>query len=143
VAEAACCAAALPVLDWVIDEERQIREKVKRGGRRTSVVEGKEVETSPEWEYRWYRIQHRPLHELLRQWCGHRAVSFQHRLDVLVAELIDALRHAGGEHAAAAFEEEHERDRVTPPKSRPVIDRPLDISEIPVRYLPARRSWPR
>jgi hypothetical protein len=140
VAEAACCAAAMPVLDWVIGEERQIREKVKRGGRRTSVVERKEVETSPEWEYHWYRARDRPLHELLRQWCGHRAVSFQerliaaeaenHRLDVLVAELIDALRHAGSEHAAAAFEEEHERDRVTPPKSRPVIDRPLDISEI-------------
>jgi hypothetical protein len=153
VAEAACRAAPMPVLDWIINEEKQIRERVKRGGRRTSVVERKEVETSPEWEYHWYRAHHRPVHELLRQWCGHRAVTFQerliaaatenHRLDVLVAELIDALRQAGPEHVAAAFEEEHERDRVTAPKARPVIDRPLEISEIPVRYLPARRSWPR
>jgi hypothetical protein len=153
VAEAACRAAPMPVLDWVIEDEKQIREKIKRGGWHTNVVERKEAETSPEWEYHWYRARDRPLHELLRQWCGHRAVSFQerliaaeaenHRLDVLVAELIDALRHAGSERAAAAFEEEHERDRITPSKARPVIDRPLEISEIPVRYLPARRSWPR
>jgi hypothetical protein len=149
IAEAACRANPIPILDWVIAEEERLREKVKRGG--LHVVARKEVATSPEWEYRWYRVRDRPLHELLRHWCGHRAVTFQerllaaeaenHRLDVLLAAVLDALRQSGADHVAVMYEEEHERDRTTPERARPVVDRPLSPAEIPVRYERARRRW--
>ena len=91
----------------------------------------------------------RSRHELLRQWCGHRAVTFQerllaaeaenHRLDVLVADLIEALKGSGRADLAAYYEREHERDRITAHNARPVVDRPLDPWELPVREIPVRR----
>ncbi|WP_243064636.1 hypothetical protein [Humibacter sp. RRB41] len=151
IAERACQVNPLPVLAHVIEEEKELREKVKRGGRHMSAIDREEVQTSPEWEYHWYLTNDRPRHELLRQWCGHRAVTFQERLlaaeaenrrlDVLVAEVIDALKRAGDEYGARAFEEEHERDRITPERARPIVDRPLAPSEIPIQYVTARRRW--
>ncbi len=63
------------------------------------------------------------------------------RLDVLVTELVMALGRAGDPDTARRFAEDHERDRITPDKIRPVVDRPLHPSEIPVREVRVRRRW--
>jgi hypothetical protein len=149
IAEAICRADPMPVLDMVVKQETEARHKCKHGSKNGSLL-GKEP-TSPEWEYDWYRRHDRPRHELLRQWCGHRAVTVQERLlaaeaenqrlDVLVTDLIKALEHADEKRLAAHFAEEHERDRITPYKVRPVADRPLHPSEIPVREVRVRRRW--
>ena len=80
--------------------------------------------------------------ELLRQWCGHCAITFQERLitaeaearplDMLVAELITALERAGEVTMADHFHTQHERDGITPERARPMVERPLDPSEDPV-----------
>ncbi len=154
IAERLCRMHSMRVLGAVVEEEKIAREKCKRGFHREHPLEKREVETSPEWEYRWYREHLRPQHELLRQWCGHRAVTFQERLvaaeaevrrlDILLARLIDAMKddaHQGGAMFAQRMEEEHERERITPATVRPVVERPLDPSEIPVRYVQSRRRW--
>jgi hypothetical protein len=153
IAEAACRANPTPVLDLVMEQEAESRHKCKHGVDRTNAFTREKERTSPEWEYDWYRRCDRPRHELLRQWCGHRAVTFHgrlvaaetenHRLDVLVTDLIEALYFAGNRPLAARYAEEHERDRVTPHRARPVVDRPLDPSEIPVREVLVRHRWPR
>lgn len=151
IAEAACRANPTPVLDMVIEQETEARHKCKHGSERLSGLTREKERTSPEWEYYWYRRHGRPQHELLRQWCGYRAVTSyerlmaaeaeNQRLDVLVTELIEALDRAGEKMEAIRFAQEHERDRITPQTARPVVDRPLDPSEIPVREVPRRRRW--
>ena len=149
IAEIACRAHPNTILEQVIEEETEARHKCKHGGPHP-IHKGEQ--SSPEWEYRWYREYVRPRHELLRQWCGHRAVAAHerltaaeaenHRLDLLVVELIKALDLAGETTQAEQFAEEHERDRITPYLARPVVDRPLHWSEIPVREVPVhRRRW--
>jgi hypothetical protein len=137
IAEVACRAHSHTILEHVIEEEVEARHKCKHGGPHPF---RKGEESSPEWEYQWYRRRVRPVHELLRQWCGHRAVAAHerltaaeaenHRLDLLVVELIKALDLAGETAQAEQFAEEHERDRITPYLARPVVDRPLHWSEM-------------
>ncbi|MEU8158774.1 hypothetical protein [Micromonospora parva] len=150
IAEAACRAHSHTILEHVIEDEAAARHKCKHGGPHP-IHKGEK--SSPEWEYRWYRRHVRPEHELLRQWCGHPAVvaherltaaeAENHRLDLLVVQLIKALDVAGDTMQAERFAEEHERDRITPYLARPVVDRPLHWSEIPVREVPVyrRRRW--
>jgi hypothetical protein len=150
IAEAACRAHPHTILEHVIEEEAEARHKCKHGGPHPF---RKGEETNPEWEYEWYRKYVRPEHELLRQWCGHRAVAAHerltaaeaenHRLDLLVVQLIKALDLAGETERAEQFAEEHERDRITPYLARPVVDRPLHWSELPVREVQVyrRRHW--
>ncbi|MBG0560785.1 hypothetical protein [Actinoplanes aureus] len=150
IAEVACRAHSHTILEHVIEEEAEARHKCKHGGPHPF---RKGEESSPEWEYYWYRKHVRPEHELLRQWCGHRAVAAHerltaaeaenHRLDLLVVELIKALDLAGETARAEQFAEEHERERITPYLARPVVDRPLHWSEIPVREVKVyrRRHW--
>jgi len=150
IAEVICARRPAEVLAWVMTEEAEIREKCKRG-RPTTDSSGRERTTSPEWEYEWYLRSDKPRHELLRQWCGHRAVTFHERLtaaeaevrrlDILVARLIDEARERGSDIFADVMEEEHNKERVTPEKIRPVPDRPLSPHEIPVREVPVRRRW--
>jgi hypothetical protein len=154
IAEDLCRTHPMRVLDKVVEEEDLARQKCKRGFQRTDLIERRDVSTSPEWEYDRYRERLKPLHELLRQWCGHRAVTFQqrltaaeaevHRLDVIVASLIDVMKdetYQGGVMFAKSIEEEHERDRITALTVRPVVERPLQPSEIPVHYVQRRRRW--
>jgi hypothetical protein len=140
----------MTVLDWIIEQEKELRHKCKHGSEQMGLSHRME-KTSPEWEYHWYLKMHRPRHELLRHWCGHRAVTFQERrvaaeaetrrLDLLVTELIGVLERTGDRHTADLYKAEHERDRITPERARPIVDRPLDPSEIPVREVPRRRRW--
>jgi hypothetical protein len=150
IAEFACRVNPKPVLDWVIEDERKYREKTKRG---ESFVtrDGLERTSDPDWEYRWYLEHGRPVHELLRGWCGHRAVSMQERLgaaeaevqrlDVLISRLIDQMKENGHSIFADVMASVHEEERITPANFRPVVDRPLKPSEIPVRYERAPRRW--
>ncbi|WP_063046011.1 hypothetical protein [Nocardia pseudovaccinii] len=151
-AELICHHNPMPVLDWVMEEEKQQRESCKRG-RSYQAHDGSGERTSdPEWEYQWYLRHDRPVHELLRQWCGHRAVTLQERLvaaeaevrrlDVLVARLIDIVKEHNG-MLADVLERQHEEERIRPETARPIVDRPLNLSEIPVRYIkvPRRRWW--
>ncbi|GAB3861578.1 hypothetical protein ACFPIJ_11905 [Dactylosporangium cerinum] len=150
IAEAACRAHSHTILEHVIEEEAEARHKCKHGGPHPF---RKGENSSPEWEYHWYRKHVRPEHELLRQWCGHRAVAAHerltaaeaenHRLDLLIVQLVKALDLAGETVQAEQFAEEHERDRITPYLARPVIDRPLHWSEMPVREVQVyrRRHW--
>jgi hypothetical protein len=151
VAEYACRVTPMPVLDWVLQDEAEYRQRCKRGTTFTSPVDRQEHTSSPEWEYEWYRQNRRPLHELLRQWCGHRAITMHerlaaaeaeaHRLDVLVTNLIESLRRHNASMFADMFERMYEDERITPHNVRPVVDRPLRPEEIPVRYERAPRRW--
>ena len=151
IAELACHRNPMPILEWVIEEEKVKREECKRGGKSRLVRGSQGITTSPEFEYECYLNYSRPLYEILRQWCGHRAVSFQERLDaaeaesrrldVLVTRLIDALKAKGDEIFANYLEEEWEDERITPEKLRPVVERPLHPSEIPVRVERIWRRW--
>lgn len=154
VAEAACRANSNRILEKIFEEEKALRHKCKNGAERRNSLTGEQESTSPEYEYWWYRRWDKPAHELLRQWCGHRAVTAHERLtaaeaenerlDILLQRAIDALAGASdGEMLAKALAEEHERDRITAYTVRPVVDRPLHPSEIPVREVPVRRRWPR
>jgi hypothetical protein len=145
VAEYACRRNPMPVLDAVIEMEKQAREKSKHGDKVG------EYDTDPRWEYEWYLKHDRPIHELLRQWCGHRAITLQERLtaaeaenlrlETLVNQLIDALANEGNLELAHTFAQDLQDDRITPESVRPVVDRPLRPSEIPIRYITRPRRW--
>jgi hypothetical protein len=149
IAEAACRVDPMPVLNWVMTDERRCRDACKRGTPGTRVG-GEKYTSSPEGEYAFYLEHDRPVHELLREWCGHRAVSFQERLeaaqaevqrlDELIARAADALRRNKLDEMATWLDQEHERDRVTPYTIRPAVERPLDPRAIPVHVV-YRKGW--
>lgn len=149
IAQYACAANPNPILERVMAEEAKMREYCKRG-REYDAIDGSGKQTSaPKWEYEWYRKRHRPVHELLRGWCGHRSVTFVERLtaaeaevrrlDILVATLVDALRKHDT-FGADIHERDHNENRIRPETVRPVIDRPLAPWEMPVREVPVRRG---
>lgn len=148
IAEYACAVNPSLVLERVMTEEAERREYCKRG-REYDAVDGSGKRTSqPEWEFELYRKRYRPIHELLRSWCGHRSVTFVERLtaaeaevrrlDVLIATLVDGLR-THDTFAADIYERRHNEERITPETVRPIVDRPLAPWEMPVREVPARR----
>ena len=149
IAEAACRANPVPILAWVIEDEKKCREAVKRGVERVN-LDGERYTSEPDWEYELYRKLDLPVHEILREWCGHRAVSFHerlaaaeaevHRLDELLARAADAMRDNKLDYVAAWLDEEHETDRITPYNVRTTVDRPMDLAEIPVQ-VEYRRAW--
>jgi hypothetical protein len=150
IAEAACRADPMPILAWVTEQEKKCREAVKRGAERVN-LDGERYTSEPDWEYELYRRLDLPVHEILREWCGHRAVSLyerlaaaeaeNHRLDELLARVADSMRDNKLAHLATWIDEEHERDQITPYSIRPLVERPRDPSEIPVRIEHRRRWW--
>lgn len=153
LAQYACQVNPMPVLDWVVEEEKEYRHYAKHC-RASKSFEGEEYTTSPEWEYKMYLEYGKPLHEILRAWCGYRAVTFQERLeaaeaevrrvDELITRLFEQLK-SRGEHSASVdvVARAYEEERITPHNYRPVVDRPLKPNEIPVRYVNTPRRWPR
>jgi hypothetical protein len=147
IAEYACRANPVPVLDKVMASEAETREHCKRGKTYKS-FDGEERTSTPEREYEWYRERVRPYHELLRQWCGYRSVTFYERLtaaeaevrrlDILASEVIDTLRQHNAIHADV-YERKRNEDRIRPENVRPVVDRPLAPWEIPVREIRVSR----
>lgn len=150
IAECACRINPMPVLDWVLEDEKEYREK-SRNGRPAVGYDKRAYTTSPEWEYQWYIERGRPLHELLRSWCGQRAATLQERLgaaeaenrrlDELIIRIFEELKRLGHAQAADYLIRTYEEDRITAANFRPVVDRPLKPSEIPVRYVTAPRRW--
>ena len=150
IAEYACRIQPMPVLDWIVAEEKVYRESAKNG-RLTTDLNKKPYTTSPEWEYHWYLEQGRPLHELLRSWCGQRAVTMQerlgaaeaevHRLDQLIVGLLDEIERQAQSISVDYIARAHEEERITAANHRPVVDRPLKPAEVPVRYERAPRRW--
>jgi len=126
-AEHACRRHLRPVLDRVLADEAEAREKSKRGGTGPTGQDDGRVPTSPEHEYRFYRAYHRPCHELLRQRCGHQAVTAHERLLA-----------AGSSGLADVLKREHETERTTAHTIRPVPKRPLHPSELSVHEVPHR-----
>lgn len=139
------------VIDWILAAESSAFEKSKRGGERLSYETGKLGPSSPEYEYQHYLRYQKPVHELLRQRCGYRAVTAHerllaaeaevNRLNVLMADTIDQLG-AYDKRRAEIVEEEHRRDRISAFTFRPVPERPLELHEIPVIRVSPPRRWP-
>lgn len=140
IAEFACAANSFVVLEHVMSKEAEIRRNCKRGRDVDNPFE--KGFSPPEREYEIYRRFDRPVHELLRNWCGHRAVSTSERLlaaeaevrrlDILVTKSIDVVREHDP-NRADWLDQEHDDERIRPEAIRPVIDRPLEPQEIPVR----------
>ncbi|MHA7271197.1 hypothetical protein [Arthrobacter sp. HLT1-20] len=151
VAAAACEENPDPILEYVMAEEAKVRHYCKHGRKDEGRRGQEDRSTSPEWEYHYYLKDIQPVHELLRQWCGHRSVTAHERLvaaeaetrrlDLLLSHAIDVLRDSNKSMFAAHLEEEHERERILPHRVRAVPDRPLEQSEIPVIRVPTRRRW--
>ncbi|RRJ85585.1 hypothetical protein EG850_12760 [Gulosibacter macacae] len=150
IAECACRINPMPVLDWVLEGEKDYREKSTNG--RAAVSYDKHAyTTSPEWEYQWYLEHVRPVHELLRSWCGQRAATLQERLGAaeaenrrlneLISRIFEELKRLGYSQATDYLIRTYEEERITPANYRPVVDRPLKPSEIPVRYVTRPRRW--
>jgi len=147
LAAAISYANPMPILDWVVEDEKKYRELCKRG--RANTGRGGYA-TSPEQEYDSYLRHGRPLHELLRAWCGHRAITLQERIDAAEAEVrrldellsrvLDELRAHDHSYAAEIIAQEHVEGRITPATVRPVVNRPLKPSEVPVIEVPVRRG---
>src|SRR5690606_29316797 len=71
IAEAACRMHPAVILESVVSEEKEYRDLAKYGRDLKHPLTGEPAQTSPDWEYRRYVENARPLHELLRAWCGH------------------------------------------------------------------------
>lgn len=150
VVELACRRNPAPVLDLVMAEEAVAREKSKRGGTIENWETREPVATSAEFEYDYYLRRQRPIHEILRQWCGYGSVTAHerllaaeaevNRLDVLLTWAVDHIRRTD-KGTAEMIEREHEEDRITPYTIRPVPQRPLKPHEIPRIEVPTRRGW--
>ncbi len=150
IAEAACSQSPAPILEWVHEKEAEYRQRCSRGAP-VRTRSGAERTSSPDWEYEWYRKEVRPQLELLRQWCGHRAVTIHERLGaaeaevqrlgVMVEQLLDALRDNNVSQFADIMDKVNRDEQITPENYRPVVDRPLKPSEMPVRVEYRSRRW--
>jgi len=69
------------------------------------------------------------------------AESESRRLDQLVTELFSELKRLGHERTTEYLARSYEEERITSANYRPVVDRPLKPSEIPVQYVTAPRRW--
>ncbi|BCW35874.1 hypothetical protein StoSoilA2_19300 [Arthrobacter sp. StoSoilA2] len=126
------------------------REKSKQGGTIENWETREPLTTSAEFEYDYYLRRQKPVHEILRQWCGYGSVTAHerllaaeaevNRLDVLLTWAVDHIRTTD-KGTAEMIEREHEEDRITPYTIRPVPQRPLKPHEIPRIEVPTRRGW--
>lgn len=148
--ELACRANPMTILDVVREEEAEQRERCKRA-RQVKWFDGEERTMYPEDSYATYLKLWRPTHELLRQWCGHRAVTFQERLTAAEAEMrrlegllvrtIDIVKRSDV-RTAEDIERELDAERILPENVRPVVDRPIPPHEREVIYVKTRgRRW--
>lgn len=152
VSRYACRVNPMQVLDWIEKDEEEYREKCRKGSPAVS-WDNKPYTTDPASEYQWYLEDGRPLHELLRSWCGQRAVTMKERMDAaeaevrrldeLIEDLFVQMRQEGYGNAVEHIERAYNKGRITAYNHRRTVERPLDPSEIPVRieYRRAPRWW--
>ncbi|YCN53407.1 hypothetical protein AB9M10_15540 [Rhodococcus erythropolis] len=151
VAELACRKNPIPVLDLVLEEEKKARHHSKHGRTEPGRNGEKGRTYSAEEEHHWYLSWTRPRHEILRQWCGHRAITIQERLvaaesevqrlDELLQRALDRLEAAGEDLHAQILTRTHVEGRITPENVRPIVERPLAWWDVPPP--PERRQFRR
>ncbi len=153
IAELVCRKNPMPILDEVIEEEKKARHYSKKGRTEPGRRGEKEKFHTAESEHAWYMHWTRPRHEILRQWCGYRAITIQERLmaaeaevrrlDVLLQDALDHLERAGDETGAQWMTRSHVEDRITPDNIRPVVERPLGWWDCPPppQSRQFRRRW--
>ncbi|WP_146194746.1 hypothetical protein [Bifidobacterium callitrichidarum] len=152
IAQYACRINPMPVLAWVDQDEKEYRDKCRNGHLGVG-PDNRPHRTDPQWEYQWYLEHGRPLHELLRCWCGQRAVTMHerlgaaeaenHRLEELLEQLFRQMEQHGFAQSVEYLKRKYEEERITPYNYRTSVDRPLRPEEIPVRveYRRAPRWW--
>lgn len=138
VAAAFCAAYPDAILDEILAEEAEAKQKAHDGG-----------ELTRQQHYESYLRWSRPQHELMRQWCGYAAVSRHerllaaeaevHRLGQLLRRAIAALKPDDGLFAES-LRREFIEDEIAAWNVRPLPERPLRPSEIPAR-IEYRRAW--
>lgn len=154
IAELACRKNPIPVLDLVMNEEKKARHHSKHGRTEPGPRGEKDRTYSAEEEHHWYLSWTRPRHEILRQWCGHRAITVQERLvasesevqrlDELLQQALDRLEAVGEKDYAQMLTRSHVEGRITPENVRPIVERPLawwDVPPPPERRQFRRRWW--
>lgn len=145
LSESIAAATATAILDIIEREEREYRERSKHGHSYGSDANGEKRTTDPAWEYEWYLQRIRPMHEILRSWCGHRAITAHERLaaaeaeakrlEEVVSNVITELRLTGHTLSAREIARELEEGRITAWNYRPVVERPLRPDELRVEYV--------
>lgn len=153
ICELACRKNPMPILDEVMEEEQKARYYSKKGRTEPGGRGREDTFHSPEKEHSWYLHWIRPRHEVLRQWCGHRAITIQERLvaaesevrrlDELLQRALDRLEEVGDESTARWMTRSHVEDRISPDNVRPIVERPLAPWDCPPSPEPRkfRRSW--
>lgn len=151
VAQSLCRLHSETVLSQVETEERDFRRRCMSDWLPSSIRAGLR-DSSPEREWETYLRYYRPVHELLRQWCGHRAVTVHERLlaaenevvrlDGLIARMLDHLRDRGpNDHAIEVYEREVSQEQITPHNVRATASEPIPFDQVPVRVEYRRRRW--
>ncbi|MFJ5108121.1 MULTISPECIES: hypothetical protein [unclassified Glutamicibacter] len=152
IAERICGINPTPILDVVFKEEEESWLKCKYGSQKKPILDIDDGWRSPEEEYDWYLKYDRPRHELLRQWCGYRAMTSHermkaaeaetHRLELLLEETFKRLEPHMPQLEVDLLRINSNKERITPYNVRPRPDRPLSPSEIPERIVyRTRRQW--
>lgn len=150
IAALLCAKNPTPILEKVMAEEDQAWAKCKEGGSRTNFETNEMEATPPEYEYRIYLEWDKPVHEILRQWCGYQSVTLHerrvaaeaevHRLNILLSQALEELGQLN-KLAADFLAEEHKTERISPYSIRSIPERPLRIEEIPVHIVSAKKPW--
>lgn len=147
IAEAVCHRNPDVVLKWVDEDENKRRAECRRW---KEVDLASEIDPDTAWWH--YREHDRHVYELLRQWCGHRAITAYERIQAAEAEahrlddLLDRALHGLNKtdpRLAADLVSEWDAGRIRPSNYRAVVDRPLKPHELPVRTEHRPRRWPR
>jgi len=152
IAERLCGTNPTPILDVVFKEEEKSWLKCKYGSQQKPILDIDDGWRSPEEEYDWYLKYDRPRYELLRQWCGHRAITSHerlkaaeaetHRLELLLEETFKRLEPHMPQLEVDQLRRNNNKERITSYNVRPRPDRPLSPSEIPERIVyRTRRQW--
>lgn len=142
ICELACRTNPMPVLDDLRERETtaMIRSKNGHKDRRQGLKGGESF--TPYDDHEHYLTFQRPEFELLRQWCGNRAVSFQermiaaeqecHRLELIVVDALRRIHELEGESRQfLAIRDDYSLRRITPESVRPIVERPLRYGDCP------------
>lgn len=134
IAEYACRTNPMPVLEAVVEEEKRQREYSTRS-HPANTLDNQPTPYSAEWEYAYYLKEGRPVHDLLRAWCGQQAVTLQerlsaaeaevHRLDGLLVRALSELKTHDHSIVADSIERAHIDERIMPENVRPVTGHPV------------------